>query len=124
MGYPHSHELEVGTILSRHFGDPKARDLQTWLSYGGYDGLKKALAMEPGEITTVVKDSGLRGRGGAGFPTGLKWSFIDKDNWPHYVVANADESEPGTFKDRELMEGNPWRIFSHSLLRKWHNCLN
>ena len=65
MGYPHSHELEVGTILSRHFGDPKARDLTTWLTYGGYEGLKKALDMEPAEITTVVKDSGLRGRGGA-----------------------------------------------------------
>ena len=52
MGYPHSHELEVGTILSRHFGDPKARDLTTWLTYGGYEGLKKALDMEPAEITS------------------------------------------------------------------------
>jgi NADH-quinone oxidoreductase subunit F len=59
---------------------------------------------QPSEVTDIVKASGLRGRGGAGFPTGMKWSFIDNKNWPHYVVANADESEPGTFKDRELME--------------------
>ena len=56
------------------------------------------------------KPPGLRGRGGAGFPTGMKWSFIDNKNWPHYVVANADESEPGTFKDREIMEGNPYQF--------------
>jgi NADH-quinone oxidoreductase subunit F len=58
----------------------------------------------------VVKNSGLRGRGGAGFPTGMKWSFIDKNAWPHYIVANADESEPGTFKDREIMEKNPFQF--------------
>jgi NADH-quinone oxidoreductase subunit F len=63
--------------------------------------------MKPNEVTDVVKNSGLRGRGGAGFPTGMKWSFIDNKNWPHYVVANADESEPGTFKDREILENNP-----------------
>jgi len=66
--------------------------------------------MQPGEVTTVVKNSGLRGRGGAGFPTGMKWSFIDNNNWPHYVVVNADESEPGTFKDREIMEENPFQF--------------
>jgi hypothetical protein len=61
-------------------------------------------------VTDEVKNSGLRGRGGAGFPTGMKWSFIDNKNWPHYVVANADESEPGTFKDREIMESNPFQF--------------
>ena len=66
--------------------------------------------MKPEEVTGVVKASGLRGRGGAGFPTGLKWTFIDNHNWPHYVVANADESEPGTFKDREILEGNPYQF--------------
>ena len=66
--------------------------------------------MKPEEITEIVKASGLRGRGGAGFPTGLKWSFMDQKNWPHYVVANADESEPGTFKDREIMESNPFQF--------------
>jgi len=62
------------------------------------------------EVVDLVKASGLRGRGGAGFPTGMKWSFIDNKAWPHYVVANADESEPGTFKDREIMEGNPFQF--------------
>ena len=66
--------------------------------------------MDPIDVTDEVKASGLRGRGGAGFPTGLKWSFIDGENWPHYVVANADESEPGTFKDREIMESNPFQF--------------
>jgi len=61
-------------------------------------------------VTDVVKNSGLRGRGGAGFPTGMKWSFMDNRSWPHYVVANADESEPGTFKDREIMENNPFQF--------------
>jgi len=66
--------------------------------------------IKPDELIEMVKSSGLRGRGGAGFPTGTKWSFIDNKNWPHYVVANADESEPGTFKDREIMEGNPFQF--------------
>jgi NADH-quinone oxidoreductase subunit F len=117
MGYPHSHELEVVTILSRHFGDPKARDLQTWLSYGGYEGLKQALGMEPGEITTVVKDSGLRGRGGAGFPTGLKWTFMPQEQkGPHYLCCNADESEPGAFKDREILRWVPHLLIEGCLI--------
>jgi NADH-quinone oxidoreductase subunit F len=66
--------------------------------------------MDPVDVTNEVRASGLRGRGGAGFPTGMKWSFIDGQNWPHYVVANADESEPGTFKDREIMESNPFQF--------------
>jgi NADH-quinone oxidoreductase subunit F len=79
--------------------------------HGGFDPFRQAVTeMSPDEVTQAVKDSGLRGRGGAGFPTGLKWSFIDQNNWPHYVVANADESEPGTFKDREIMEGNPFQF--------------
>ena len=67
-------------------------------------------SLDPDDVTNEVKASGLRGRGGAGFPTGMKWSFIDGQNWPHYVVANADESEPGTFKDREIMESNPYQF--------------
>ena len=66
--------------------------------------------MKPQEVTDLVKASGLRGRGGAGFPTGVKWGFIPGNIWPHYVVANADESEPGTFKDREIMESNPFQF--------------
>ncbi len=117
MGYPHSHELEVVTILSRHFGDPKARELETWLSYGGYEGLKQAVGMEPGEITTVVKDSGLRGRGGAGFPTGLKWTFMPQEQkGPHYLCCNADESEPGAFKDREILRWVPHLLIEGCLI--------
>ncbi|MCU0486071.1 MAG: NADH-quinone oxidoreductase subunit NuoF [Anaerolineales bacterium] len=95
-------------ILLRHRDEPQIHELPVYLQLGGFEALKKAVtSMQPDEVTEVVKASGLRGRGGAGFPTGLKWSFMDKKNWPHYVVANADESEPGTFKDREIMERNP-----------------
>jgi NADH-quinone oxidoreductase subunit F len=66
--------------------------------------------MKPGEVLEEVKASGLRGRGGAGFPTGVKWGFLPNNRWPHYVVANADESEPGTFKDREILESNPFQF--------------
>ena len=72
--------------------------------------------MEPDEVTQVVKDSGLRGVGGAGFPTGLKWSFLPKQYDASYVVCNADESEPGAFKDRELMERNPHQLIEGCLL--------
>jgi NADH-quinone oxidoreductase subunit F len=117
MGFPHSHELEVGTILSRHFGDSKARELETWLTYGGYEGLKQAVGMDPDEITTVVKDSGLRGRGGAGFPTGLKWSFMPQEKaGPHYRCCNADESEPGAFKDREILRWVPHLLIEGCLI--------
>jgi NADH-quinone oxidoreductase subunit F len=95
-------------ILLRHREIPDLNTLNIYEKNGGFTAFKNAVTkMKPTEVTDVVKDSGLRGRGGAGFPTGLKWSFIDNKNWPHYVVANADESEPGTFKDREIMEGNP-----------------
>jgi NADH-quinone oxidoreductase subunit F len=95
-------------ILLRHREIPDLNTHNIYEKNGGFTAFKNAVTkMKPTEVTDVVKDSGLRGRGGAGFPTGLKWSFIDNKNWPHYVVANADESEPGTFKDREIMEGNP-----------------
>jgi NADH-quinone oxidoreductase subunit F len=82
--------------------------LSAYESKGGYDALDKAFGMSPDEVITAVKDSGLRGRGGAGFPTGMKWSFIPQDNpRPKYLVVNADESEPGTCKDIPLMMGNP-----------------
>src|SRR5687767_3680046 len=75
---------------------------------GGYRSVEKALKMSPANIVDEVKKSGLRGRGGAGFPTGLKWSFLAKpEGVPRYLICNADESEPGTFKDRYLMEKIP-----------------
>jgi len=98
-------------VLLRHRDIPGFDKLDVYNNNGGFAAFKKAVTkMQPTEVTDVVKNSGLRGRGGAGFPTGLKWSFIDNKNWPHYVVANADESEPGTFKDREIMEGNPFQF--------------
>jgi len=97
-------------ILLRHRDIPGIDQLNTYQKYGGFEALRKAVtSMDPDDVTNEVKHSGLRGRGGAGFPTGLKWSFIDGNKWPHYVVSNADESEPGTFKDREIMEGNPYQ---------------
>jgi NADH-quinone oxidoreductase subunit F len=98
-------------ILLRHRDIPDIKDLRVYQEHGGFEALSRVVTqMRPEEVTEVVKASGLRGRGGAGFPTGLKWSFMDNNNWPHYVIANADESEPGTFKDREIMESNPYQF--------------
>ncbi|MGH7542055.1 MAG: NADH-quinone oxidoreductase subunit NuoF, partial [Gemmatimonadota bacterium] len=117
MSYPHRHERETTTLLSRDHGDPEARRLATWLERGGYEGLKKALDMAPDDITGVVKDSGLRGRGGAGFPTGMKWSFMpQEDGKPHYLCCNADESEPGAFKDREILRWTPHLLIEGCLI--------
>jgi len=98
-------------LLLRHREFADINRLDVYTRQGGFEAFKKAVtSLKPQEVTDLVKASGLRGRGGAGFPTGVKWSFIPKDIWPHYVVANADESEPGTFKDREIMEGNPFQF--------------
>jgi NADH-quinone oxidoreductase subunit F len=98
-------------ILLRHRDIPEISQIEVYKKNGGFEAFTNAVKnMKPADVTQVVKDSGLRGRGGAGFPTGMKWSFIDSKNWPHYVVANADESEPGTFKDREIMENNPFQF--------------
>jgi NADH-quinone oxidoreductase subunit F len=98
-------------VLLRHRDIPDLDNLDVYRKNDGFKAFEKVVTgMQPGEVIDVVKASGLRGRGGAGFPTGMKWSFIDNKSWPHYVVANADESEPGTFKDREIMEGNPYQF--------------
>ncbi len=115
MAYPYRHDKEV-RILSEHFGDPEARTLEGWQKRGGYVALKKALGMSPEDIITEVKASGLRGRGGAGFPTGVKWSFLKNDGLPHYLLINADESEPGAFKDRELCRWTPHQLIEGSLI--------
>jgi NADH-quinone oxidoreductase subunit F len=112
MGFPHKPHPKETLILSKHFGDREAIGLTGWKARGGYRALEQALRMDPVAIQNVVKESGLRGRGGAGFPTGLKWSFMKLDDGkPHYLCCNADESEPGTFKDREIMRWTP-----HSLI--------
>jgi NADH-quinone oxidoreductase subunit F len=108
MGFPQKAHPRETTVLSQHFGDPDARTLSGWRNRGGYRALEQALAMTPAALVQTVKDSGLRGRGGAGFPTGVKWSFMKPgDGKPHYLCCNADESEPGTFKDREIMRWTP-----------------
>ncbi len=85
--------------------------IETYLNDGGYEQLKTALGMEPKAITEEVKKSGLRGRGGAGFPTGIKWTFIPPNNTkPVYLICNADESEPGTFKDRYILHQDPHQL--------------
>src|SRR6202035_3745827 len=99
-------------VLSRFWDDPESWTLETYRRNDGYRALHKALEMEPDTVITAVKDSGLRGRGGAGFSTGTKWSFIPQGDSgaaakPHYLVVNADESEPGTCKDIPLMLAPP-----------------
>ena len=95
--------------LTKNFGKPNAIAMAGYLKHGGYRALRKVLKkMEPKDVVEEVKDSGLRGRGGAGFPTGLKWSFMPQEtDGPKYIACNADESEPGTFKDREFLEKEP-----------------
>ncbi len=90
--------------------DPE--DIEDYLTHDGYEGLGKALTeMTPGEVIDEIIQAGLKGRGGAGFPTGIKWRFVSHvDNYPKYVICNADESEPGTFKDRLILEGDPHSI--------------
>src|SRR5688572_8542996 len=94
--------------------------LKVYQETGGYESLKKALGMAPADIIEEVKKSALRGRGGAGFPTGMKWSFVPKDSpKPKYVVCNADESEPGSFKDRYLMEYDPHAVIEGMIIAGW-----
>ena len=105
-------------VLTRYAFTPNGFTLDHYLKHQqGYEGLKKALAMTPEQVVEAVKASGLRGRGGAGFPTGLKWQFVDKKSpKPKYIVCNADESEPGTFKDHLLMERNPHLLIEGCLI--------
>jgi NADH-quinone oxidoreductase subunit F len=104
-------------VLTSHVREPNGHTLGAYLARGGYEGLRKALGLAPGQVIDMVKASGLRGRGGAGFPAGLKWQFVPKDSpKPKYLCCNADESEPGTFKDHVLMERNPHLLFEGCLI--------
>ncbi|MFM8921725.1 MAG: NADH-quinone oxidoreductase subunit NuoF [Candidatus Nanopelagicaceae bacterium] len=95
-------------VLSAHWDEEDSFTIEGYRRHGGYDAAKKALSMDPDSVIQLVKDSGLRGRGGAGFPTGMKWGFIPQnDGKDHYLVVNADESEPGTCKDMPLLLANP-----------------
>lgn len=97
-------------LLSEHYHKDEFRGLDGYKKNGGYIQLEKALKMQPQAIIDEVKNAGLRGRGGAGFPTGMKWGFLPKNNEPRYLLCNADEGEPGTFKDRLMMERAPHQL--------------
>jgi NADH-quinone oxidoreductase subunit F len=100
--------IPVEKVITRNWDTPQSHTLESYRRSGGYRALKKALEMTPDQVTNEVKKSNLRGRGGAGFYTGLKWSFVPKNNpLPKYIAVNADESEPGTFKDRYILERDP-----------------
>ncbi len=103
-------------ILFKDINKEGLHTMKVYEELGGYQSLKKAFAQKPDEIVAAVKASGLRGRGGAGFPTGLKWSFLAKDVFPRYLCCNADESEPGTCKDRELLLKNPHLLIEGMIL--------
>ena len=109
----------IPTAPFGHIRDRHIVKYDEYVKTGGYEGLRKAMTMKPSDVTSQVKDSVLRGRGGAGFPTGLKWTFLpDPDGGQRYLAINADESEPGTFKDRLLMDFDP-----HGLLEGIAICM-
>ena len=111
-------------VLTKNWGTDRSWTLEAYRAQGGYEGLKRALSMEPLEVLNEVKDSGLRGRGGAGFPTGMKWSFVPQGNPnPKYLVVNGDESEPGTCKDIPLMMASPHTLVEGAIISAYAiNC--
>jgi NADH-quinone oxidoreductase subunit F len=107
-------------VVSFRFGLPDSASIDTYLANEGYEALKKALEMTPEAIIDLLKASSLRGRGGAGFPTGMKWSFVPRTTGkPTYVICNSDESEPGTCKDRLLMENDPHQLIEGMVIAGW-----
>ena len=116
MLYNEPSPLET-SVLTRRFGMPDSASIDTYLATEGYRRFDKAAGMTPDQIIDEVKASNLRGRGGAGFPTGMKWSFVPRTSpKPKYIVVNADESEPGTCKDRVLMENDPHQLIEGMLI--------
>ena len=116
------HPLER-RVLFRHIDEPGyTPDLDCYLRNGGYETLKKAVTRAPADLIEEVKKSGLRGRGGAGFPTGVKWSLVDrKSGKPIYLIVNCDESEPGTFKDRYLVHQDPHQLIEGIMITCFAN---
>src|ERR671931_507106 len=109
--------MPLTPVLTKRWLSPESWTLHTYQRLEGYQALRHALGLHPDEIIQLVKDSGLRGRGGAGFPTGMKWGFIPQgDGKPHYLVVNADESEPGTCKDVPLMMADPHLLIEGSII--------
>ena len=112
-------------ILLRHRDVENIKDLDVYLKHGGFEAFKKAVTtMTPQQVIDEVKNAGLRGRGGAGFPAGMKWSFLTKDSFPRYVVVNSDESEPGTFKDRDIMTNNPFQFLEGAMITAYASQAN
>jgi len=104
-------------LITENCGTIDPRDIDQYIANGGFEGLKKALSMSPDDVIEVVKKSGLRGRGGAGFPTGLKWGFCrGAKGSPKYIICNADEGDPGAFMDRSVLEGDPYRVLEGMLV--------
>ena len=109
--------LKITPILSTNWADPTPWKIESYERRGGYQALRKALDMDPKDLVSLVLDSGLRGRGGAGFPVGRKWSFVPVDNpKPKYLVVNGDESEPGTCKDMPLMMATPHTLVEGAII--------
>ncbi|MGH9084874.1 MAG: NADH-quinone oxidoreductase subunit NuoF [Acidimicrobiales bacterium] len=107
---------DAAPIITARFGHDDSHTLDRYLATGGYDGLRRALAKAPSEVVDEVKAASLLGRGGAGFPAGTKWGFCPPGVWPRYLVVNGDESEPGTYKDRLLMERDPHQLIEGALI--------
>lgn len=109
--------MPVTPVLTAGIGEANLRDIDVYRARGGYVQLQRAITeMAPENVASIVADSGLRGRGGAGFPTGRKWSFLPKNGRPRYMVCNCDEAEPGTFKDHMLLEETPHQVLEGILL--------
>ena len=116
--WPKSPENQL--FLFKNVWKTDSRKLETYKAAGGYANLKKHLSLTPEEIIDTVKKSSLRGRGGAGFPTGTKWGFLPKDNpKPRYLCVNADESEPGTYKDRVILENDPHQLVEATVISSY-----
>jgi NADH-quinone oxidoreductase subunit F len=114
---PGTDSLSFERILTRNIQRPGSERIATYLKFGGYRAVRKAYAMQPREVIDQIKKSGLRGRGGAGFPAGTKWEFMPQnDNLQKIIVVNTDEGEPGTFKDRELVEQDPHQVIEGVLI--------
>jgi NADH-quinone oxidoreductase subunit F len=110
------HPNDVPKIVTSRWDDPQGHTLARYEATGGYAALRKALAQEPAAVAAEVKNADLLGRGGAGFPAGVKWGFTPAGVFPRYVVINGDESEPGTYKDRILMERDPHQLIEGILI--------
>ncbi|HYW53644.1 MAG TPA: NADH-quinone oxidoreductase subunit F, partial [Dongiaceae bacterium] len=107
----------VTPVLTKGIGELNLRDIKVYQEQGGYEQLRRAVKdMSPREVSDICNASNLRGRGGAGFPTGRKWSFLPLNGRPRYMVCNCDEAEPGTFKDHMLLEETPHQIIEGILI--------